>query len=455
MASKQWNPNRICENDEVWGYNPTFSTKEFLRAINSPRLQDMPQFAEWIEEAARQYDVDQRFLLVTAEKEQSFLTRRAGGRGWQRALDYTLGFGATDSHDIPRFKGVRNQIFSCAKAVGTWYKPAAAKKVGKPWRLSDGTVTPENAATAAQYMYTPHISGAKVFWQVWNRWRNLLEVETMRGPEIVKPLMVAINDGERDEERVAGYLIRDPHTGKTETYVRLREFLGDADIELDIGQIDWSKEPPVLHIYTKDYPDEYRHHVAEPEIPAGYKLVKFPRAQLLKYEGGALANPGQPYYNPWPQYNKGLLRTADVITARLSDHFHGKEFLAYGSRARFLAHAGHHATERWTYVYKGERYPDYCRIDPRLVELLEDIRNHYEQPVTIISGFRPYHYNKFIGGVSKSFHMAGMAADIKIHGVPIRDVVAYLRSYHPKGGRGIAKTWMHVDVRPWSAEWYY
>ncbi|RLI98210.1 MAG: hypothetical protein DRO99_01315 [Candidatus Aenigmatarchaeota archaeon] len=176
---------RLCENADIWGYDAAFSVIAFLQAINSPRLSDLPEFARWIDEAGKQYDINQRILLAIAQKEQSFLTRPKGGRGWRRALQYTMGYGATDRGDIPKYAGCRTQVFAAAEGLRRyWDSGRVQKMVGKPlaetlpWTKNTptGKIIPENEATAALYLYTPHLSGARDFVRVW-RWLKGVEAK--------------------------------------------------------------------------------------------------------------------------------------------------------------------------------------------------------------------------------------------------------------------------------------
>lgn len=176
---------KLCENRDMWGYDASFDVGRFLRTIGSPRLRDVPQFAYWVQAAAQRYDINPRMLLAIAQKEQSFLTRPGHGRGWKRALDWTMGYGATDSGDIPKYKGTRNQVFSAAKGLrGYWERGLVQRMVGKPlgrtltWVSDEATaaIVPQNEATAALYLYTPHRSGAAVFAQVW-QWLRQKEAQ--------------------------------------------------------------------------------------------------------------------------------------------------------------------------------------------------------------------------------------------------------------------------------------
>ena len=46
--------------------------------------------------------------------------------------------------------------------------------------------------------------------------------------------------------------------------------------------------------------------------------------------------------------------------------------------------------------------------------LLQPLRNIYQEPFIVSSGFRSLELNEAVGGVSSSQHLKGMAADIKV-----------------------------------------
>jgi len=90
--------------------------------------------------------------------------------------------------------------------------------------------------------------------------------------------------------------------------------------------------------------------------------------------------------------------------------------------------------------------------DPKLLELLESIREHFDAPITINSGYRSPKHNEAIGGAKNSYHVKGMAADIVVKGVPASRVYNYLNVFHA-GGLGRYKGFTHVDVRNVKARW--
>lgn len=97
---------------------------------------------------------------------------------------------------------------------------------------------------------------------------------------------------------------------------------------------------------------------------------------------------------------------------------------------------------------------DAVLVAPRLVMVLQTIRDHFEAPVTISSGYRTPQYNTKVSGVVHSQHCYGTAADIVVKGQTPKAVAAYARQLMPDwGGVGIYKSFTHVDVREARADW--
>lgn len=93
-------------------------------------------------------------------------------------------------------------------------------------------------------------------------------------------------------------------------------------------------------------------------------------------------------------------------------------------------------------------------IADKLVQILQGIRNHFGQPVTINSAYRTPEHNKKVGGSATSQHLYGMAADIVVAGVDPYDVAAYAEQLMPNtGGIGRYKGFTHIDVRKDKSRW--
>lgn len=93
-------------------------------------------------------------------------------------------------------------------------------------------------------------------------------------------------------------------------------------------------------------------------------------------------------------------------------------------------------------------------ISPELVSVLQNIRAHFGKPVTITSAYRTPAHNKKVGGVADSMHLYGAAADIKVKDISPEQVAQYAEKLLTgKGGIGVYKTFVHIDVRSTKARW--
>ena len=87
-------------------------------------------------------------------------------------------------------------------------------------------------------------------------------------------------------------------------------------------------------------------------------------------------------------------------------------------------------------------------VDPKLIDLLEEIRGNVNEPIIITSGCRCPYYNDSVGGVPNSAHTRGTAADIKtgiMYGAD-RHAIVEGAVFGNAAGIGVASTFIHVDV---------
>lgn len=93
-------------------------------------------------------------------------------------------------------------------------------------------------------------------------------------------------------------------------------------------------------------------------------------------------------------------------------------------------------------------------VDSDLVDILQNVRDHFGKAVTITSAFRTASHNKKVGGATYSQHLYGKAADIKVSGVAPSKVAEYVETLMPNtGGIGRYSTFTHVDVRATKSRW--
>lgn len=100
-------------------------------------------------------------------------------------------------------------------------------------------------------------------------------------------------------------------------------------------------------------------------------------------------------------------------------------------------------------------------IEEELVALLQAIRDYFEQPVRLSSGYRTPAYNSTLKNAARySQHLYGKAADIQVDNTSVEAVAAYAEELMPTHG-GIGryptnthrKGWVHIDTRPSRSRW--
>ena len=107
--------------------------------------------------------------------------------------------------------------------------------------------------------------------------------------------------------------------------------------------------------------------------------------------------------------------------------------------------------------------PQNCPPD-ELIDLLVKVREHFNAPVTINSGYRCAEHNARVGGAASSRHTKGDAADFVVKGVPTKEVYKFVESMSEVEHCGLAiknnaqsiyKGFVHLDTRGKKARWVY
>jgi uncharacterized protein YcbK (DUF882 family) len=145
---------------------------------------------------------------------------------------------------------------------------------------------------------------------------------------------------------------------------------------------------------------------------------------------------------------------AGVLRELSFDNIHTGEKLTavYWQNGRYLADG----LQEIDYELRDFRTGDIYAIDPRLLDLLSRLRHQlaYERPIHVISGYRCPATNAMLAARSKrvsktSYHMRGMAIDIRMPGRPLpelRDAAILLGlggvGYYPESD------FVHVDTGP-------
>lgn len=92
-------------------------------------------------------------------------------------------------------------------------------------------------------------------------------------------------------------------------------------------------------------------------------------------------------------------------------------------------------------------------INPRLVQVLERMRQRCGRPLELSCGYRCPTHNAEVGGVWNSQHVYGTAADVQTpDGMSVIELAA-LAEECGADGIGVYDWGVHVDVRGYAARW--
>ncbi|MBU1613384.1 hypothetical protein KKC87_03055 [Patescibacteria group bacterium] len=189
VLATEFNPNFIISDTEVQDLGNWTSADiqgflqgkgSFLSNFTTADASGTPKKAsDIIYEAAQNYQINPKFLLVTLQKEQSLIT---DDTPTQKQLDWAAGYAVCDScsMDDPRIqkhKGFGKQVDDAA-GVFRWYYDnkdnGVVKKIDVPITIDGQEVVPQSWATAFLYTYTPHLTGNKNFDRIWDTWFSQL-----------------------------------------------------------------------------------------------------------------------------------------------------------------------------------------------------------------------------------------------------------------------------------------
>ena len=95
-----------------------------------------------------------------------------------------------------------------------------------------------------------------------------------------------------------------------------------------------------------------------------------------------------------------------------------------------------------------------------LSKQLQIIRNHFGRAIQINSGYRSKEHNKAVGGAANSYHVKGMAADMRIEGVSPKALHGQIQMLIDagkimQGGLGLYDSFVHYDIRGHLARWNF
>lgn len=99
-----------------------------------------------------------------------------------------------------------------------------------------------------------------------------------------------------------------------------------------------------------------------------------------------------------------------------------------------------------------------CILDPALLPALELLRAQGDEVIIVHDAYRCRVHNAAVGGVLKSEHPEGMAADVGIPGLTLQEMYDRAKRVpaFANGGIGVydcMPPMIHVDTRPRQARW--
>ena len=85
-------------------------------------------------------------------------------------------------------------------------------------------------------------------------------------------------------------------------------------------------------------------------------------------------------------------------------------------------------------------------MDKILLEMLDEVRDKFDKPIHITSGYRTPAHNEAVGGTENSSHLKGLAVDIACdNSVDRFDLINCLLDVG-FSRIGVAKTFIHADI---------
>ncbi|MEK7632317.1 MAG: hypothetical protein AAB473_00820 [Patescibacteria group bacterium] len=187
-TSFAFDPNYILSDEELTDSQAmdlnqiqAFLERGTLATYQSPDWEGRTRYAaDILWRTAQDHNINPRFLLVLLQKEQSLVEDQDPT---QKQYDWATGYAVCDDcsmndGSLSRWQGFGKQVNSAAMQFTEGYmldiaeRGVTAGKYGPdlPVTIDGTTVTPENAATAAMYAYTPHLHGNSNFVAIWDKW---------------------------------------------------------------------------------------------------------------------------------------------------------------------------------------------------------------------------------------------------------------------------------------------
>lgn len=136
-------------------------------------------------------------------------------------------------------------------------------------------------------------------------------------------------------------------------------------------------------------------------------------------------------------------------------------FTQWFNRQKFRNFRAREFTWMWGRVNRGVKNSPpprstWANIVPTL-RILDDLRDFYDQPITLTSTYRSLAYNRSVGSPDGSQHRRFSAVDFKVANVSPAQVGSQLRLMRSRrgftAGIGTYRSFVHLDTRKTNATW--
>ncbi len=189
-ADISFDPNYIISDYELTNYQSMTleEIQEFLEEVGGTLGQkkfidiggQIKPVSKIIYQAAQEYKINPRFLMVLLQREKSLLTNP---KPTEDAYNWATGFSCYDySQPVSRFRGFATQIDRAAWRFRYYlehpwqFRFEVGQKTKTLVNWKDRTFTPQyskfviptNQTTASLYNYAPHIYDNRLFWKIWH-----------------------------------------------------------------------------------------------------------------------------------------------------------------------------------------------------------------------------------------------------------------------------------------------
>lgn len=177
----EFNPNFILSDAELTDYNSLnmaqiqdflAGKKSYLATYVDPAIRITA--AQAIYDSAYLHRVNPKYILVLLQKEQSLIE---DGTPTDDQLNWATGYGICDDCSksdpaVQKYKGFTNQADWGAGGTRFYFdNPDKFKyQVGSTYTIDNTQVKISNDATRALYIYTPHLHGNEMLYNIWQKW---------------------------------------------------------------------------------------------------------------------------------------------------------------------------------------------------------------------------------------------------------------------------------------------